>query len=95
MLQQSSWTLMHLILHSSAIFWAACPQERPTLGQILLKSRYACRDSDIAEDIQPESVQPLGNYAVQITWQDGFNQVRLGLLPAIAPLSGNPSNFSL
>ena len=37
----------------------------------------ACRDSDIAEDIQPESVQPLGNYAVQITWQDGFNQVGL------------------
>ena len=48
----------------------------------MLNSCCACRDSDIAEDIQPESVQPLGNYAVQITWQDGFNQVRLGLLPA-------------
>ena len=33
------------------------------------------RDADVAEDVQPASVQPLGNYAVQITWQDGFNQV--------------------
>ena len=39
------------------------------------RSPCACRDSDIAEDIEPESVQPLGNYAVQITWKDGFNQV--------------------
>ena len=34
------------------------------------------QDSDIADDIRPESVAPLGNYAVQILWQDGFNQVR-------------------
>lgn len=34
------------------------------------------RDSDVLDDIEPASVQPLGNYAVQITWQDGFNQVR-------------------
>ena len=47
-----------------------------------MSSYSACRDSDIAEDVQPESVQPLGNYAVQITWQDGFNQARLGLLVA-------------
>ena len=33
------------------------------------------RDSDIPEDITPESVAALGNYAVQILWQDGFNQV--------------------
>jgi DUF971 family protein len=33
------------------------------------------RDEDVAEDVEPASVQPLGNYAVQITWQDGFNQV--------------------
>jgi DUF971 family protein len=38
------------------------------------------RDGDIAEDVAPASVQPLGNYAVQITWQDGFNQVRTGFL---------------
>ena len=34
------------------------------------------RDEDVPEDVRPASVQPLGNYAVQITWQDGFNQVR-------------------
>lgn len=33
------------------------------------------RDDEVPEDVQPASVQPLGNYAVQITWQDGFNQV--------------------
>jgi DUF971 family protein len=33
------------------------------------------RDEDVREDIQPESINPLGNYAVQISWQDGFNQV--------------------
>ena len=45
-------------------------------GAFYMVSCCDCRDSDIPEDIQPESVQPLGNYAVQITWQDGFNQVR-------------------
>eukprot|EP00884_Botryococcus_braunii_P023441 jgi/Botrbrau1/9781/Bobra.85_1s0025.1 len=33
------------------------------------------QDSDIPDDIRPATVQPLGNYAVQILWQDGFNQV--------------------
>ena len=33
------------------------------------------RDEDIAEDVVPQDVQPLGNYAVQISWEDGFNQV--------------------
>lgn len=30
---------------------------------------------DVRDDIQPREVQALGNYAVQITWEDGFNQV--------------------
>ena len=33
------------------------------------------RDEDIPDDVLPADIQPLGNYAVQITWQDGFNQV--------------------
>lgn len=33
------------------------------------------RDEDIPDDVLPADVQSLGNYAVQITWQDGFNQV--------------------
>lgn len=40
------------------------------------------RDSDVLDDIEPASVQPLGNYAVQITWQDGFNQARGSCPPA-------------
>ncbi|MEW5302528.1 MAG: hypothetical protein WDW36_005305 [Sanguina aurantia] len=32
-------------------------------------------DGDISETIQPMTISPLGNYAVQITWEDGFNQV--------------------
>ena len=31
--------------------------------------------TDIPEDIEPEEIRPMGNYAVQITWPDGFNQV--------------------
>jgi len=29
----------------------------------------------VPDNIQPTTVAPLGNYAVQITWEDGFNQV--------------------
>jgi hypothetical protein len=35
--------------------------------------------SSIPGDIAPQSLAPLGNYAVQITWEDGFNQVRVCL----------------
>lgn len=34
------------------------------------------RDSDVPEGIEPVELHLLGNYAVQISWQDGFNQVR-------------------
>lgn len=33
------------------------------------------KPSDISENIEPESVRPMGNYAVSISWPDGFNQV--------------------
>ena len=28
-----------------------------------------------AEGVRPASISPCGNYAVQILWDDGFNQV--------------------
>ncbi|XP_074280991.1 fe-S cluster assembly factor HCF101, chloroplastic [Silene latifolia] len=31
--------------------------------------------TDIPEDIEPEEIRPMGNYAVQISWPDGFNQI--------------------
>lgn len=31
--------------------------------------------TDIPEDIEPEEIRPMGNYAVQITWPDGFSQI--------------------
>eukprot|EP00898_Chlorokybus_atmophyticus_P006143 jgi/Chlat1/652/Chrsp103S01053 len=31
--------------------------------------------TDVAEDIEPASIAPMGNYAVSITWPDGFVQV--------------------
>uniref|UniRef100_A0A0D6QUE9 Fe-S cluster assembly factor HCF101, chloroplastic n=1 Tax=Araucaria cunninghamii TaxID=56994 RepID=A0A0D6QUE9_ARACU len=31
--------------------------------------------TDVSEDIEPESIRPMGNYAVSITWPDGFSQV--------------------
>ncbi|KAG6421140.1 hypothetical protein SASPL_117689 [Salvia splendens] len=30
---------------------------------------------DIPEDVEPEEIRPMGNYAVSITWPDGFNQI--------------------
>ncbi|KAJ6957752.1 fe-S cluster assembly factor HCF101 [Populus alba x Populus x berolinensis] len=35
------------------------------------KLQYA----DVPEDIEPEEIRPMGNYAVQITWPDGFSQI--------------------
>jgi hypothetical protein len=35
---------------------------------------------DVPDDIKPISVTPVGNYAVQIQWEDGFNQVGSQLL---------------
>jgi hypothetical protein len=29
----------------------------------------------VPDDVAPQVITPLGNYAVQITWADGFNQV--------------------
>lgn len=31
--------------------------------------------TDIPEDIEPEEIRPMGNYAVSILWPDGFSQV--------------------
>ncbi|KAI7842036.1 hypothetical protein COHA_004236 [Chlorella ohadii] len=33
------------------------------------------RDEDIPDNIEPAGWQPVGNYAVQITWPDGFSQI--------------------
>ncbi|KAL8037529.1 hypothetical protein ABFS82_11G045900 [Erythranthe guttata] len=35
------------------------------------KLKYA----DIADDIEPEDIRAMGNYAVSITWPDGFSQI--------------------
>lgn len=31
--------------------------------------------SDVREDIAPEEIRPMGNYAVSIVWPGGFNQI--------------------
>lgn len=36
------------------------------------------KSDNVPDDIEPDTVAPLGNYAVQILWQDGFNQVDSG-----------------
>jgi hypothetical protein len=33
--------------------------------------------SDVPEDIEPEEIRPMGNYAVSINWPDGFSQVKI------------------
>lgn len=35
------------------------------------KLQYA----DVPEEIEPEDIRPMGNYAVSITWPDGFSQI--------------------
>ncbi|KAL6221829.1 hypothetical protein ACLB2K_005222 [Fragaria x ananassa] len=31
--------------------------------------------NDVPEDIEPEEIRPMGNYAVSISWPDGFSQI--------------------
>ncbi|TXG61355.1 hypothetical protein EZV62_012718 [Acer yangbiense] len=31
--------------------------------------------TDIPENVEPEEIRPMGNYAVSITWPDGFSQI--------------------
>lgn len=55
--------------------------------------RPTLRPGDIAEDIAPLSIQTVGNYAVQISWPDGLNQVATfdlltGLERMVPPSSG-------
>ncbi|KAI8006641.1 40S ribosomal protein S15a [Camellia lanceoleosa] len=40
----------------------------------LLPSRQKLQYNDAPEDIEPEEIRPMGNYAVSITWPDGFTQ---------------------
>ncbi|XP_020105777.1 fe-S cluster assembly factor HCF101, chloroplastic [Ananas comosus] len=56
---------------------------------------------DIPEDIEPEEIRPMGNYAVSITWPDGFSQIapydqletleRLVDIPRPTPVDANAS----
>jgi Mrp family chromosome partitioning ATPase/DUF971 family protein len=47
------------------------------------------RDGDVADAIEPADVALLGNYALQINWPDGFNQVApLDQLEALAAEAG-------
>ena len=47
------------------------------------------RDEDVPEGIEPMSIVPVGNYAAQITWVDGFNQVApYELLATLPRLTG-------
>eukprot|EP01018_Ginkgo_biloba_P021139 Gb_01826 [translate_table: standard] len=63
--------------------------------------------TDVPENIEPESIRPMGNYAVSITWPDGFNQVapydQLQILERLVDISepkredtkkGTADNFS-
>lgn len=47
------------------------------------------RDEDVADDVEPTNISPIGNYASQITWQDGFNQVAPYELLADLPRLGS------
>lgn len=59
------------------------------------------RNADVPDDIEPAAIAPLGNYAVQITWQDGFNQIapfeQLSSLPALPQgvAAGQPAAASV
>lgn len=40
-----------------------------------LTGEQKLRYSDVSEDIEPEEIRPMGNYAVSIVWPDGFSQI--------------------
>lgn len=43
--------------------------------------------TDVPEDIEPEEIRPMGNYAVSITWPDGFSQVKYVLLDLVTRIT--------
>lgn len=47
----------------------------PLLKQDEWTGEQKIQFGDVAEDIEPEEIRPMGNYAVSITWPDGFSQV--------------------
>ncbi|CAL5382944.1 unnamed protein product [Camellia sinensis] len=48
--------------------------------------------NDAPEDIEPEEIRPMGNYAVSMTWPDGFTQWLIGTLLSYME---NPRNYLL
>lgn len=56
-------------LHSPPHRWLILFKQDEWTGE--QKLQYA----DVPEDIEPEEIRPMGNYAVSITWPDGFSQV--------------------
>eukprot|EP00271_Cylindrocystis_brebissonii_P007210 TRINITY_DN20476_c0_g1_i1.p1 TRINITY_DN20476_c0_g1~~TRINITY_DN20476_c0_g1_i1.p1 ORF type:complete len:599 (+),score=109.66 TRINITY_DN20476_c0_g1_i1:287-2083(+) len=57
------------------------------------------RYSDIADSIEPETIRPLGNYAAEIVWPDGFAQIapfdqlqELERMVDVAPLPASSSS---
>ena len=58
---------------AAAESWATCAFHTASLW-VLQGERMA---PAVADDVRPTSVAPCGNYAVQILWEDGFNQARI------------------
>jgi DUF971 family protein len=51
---------------------------------------------EVPDDIGAMGVQPVGNYAVQITWEDGFNQVAsFELLGSLEHLAVKPAMMKI
>lgn len=36
-----------------------------------MTGRQILKDSDVAEDVHPLTIQPIGRYAIQVNWSDG------------------------
>eukprot|EP00879_Flechtneria_rotunda_P025482 GHRR01027081.1.p1 GENE.GHRR01027081.1~~GHRR01027081.1.p1 ORF type:complete len:541 (+),score=173.42 GHRR01027081.1:208-1830(+) len=52
--------------------------------------------ADVPDDVKPLSIAQVGNYAVQITWEDGFNQVAsYKLLQSLKPNSVQPESLQV
>ena len=46
-------------------------------------NRKKLQSTDAPQDIEPEEIRPMGNFAVSITWPDGYSQVMRFVTPDV------------
>ncbi len=69
--------IIYIYTHRSIIYLDPAEVRRNDTSAVSINEWTGERlNAEFAPDVQPQVVNALGNYAAQILWEDGFNQVR-------------------